>query len=726
MVNPDINLYVFGPYTLNAREGILLRDGQRVPLQPKVFETLLILVKRHGHFVNKDELMQLIWPDTFVEEINLAKNISILRKTLANGDDSLEFIETLPKRGYRFVLPVQIIAEPEEAVKRVDAASLRQPESVPPQSAKRVNYRLAAMGVSLLLVAGLLAAYGWRREQKPAGPSNAVSNLRINRLTTSSQVFEAAISPDGQWLTYVLGESGHQSLRLKHIATERDIQLQPQFEGRYRGVNFSPDSQFIYFARREKNQSRNILYRLHRTGGESQSILEGVDSAIAFAPNGERFAFVREDPVSGESALIIAGKDGREERKLASRQSPQFYSVDGPAWSPDGKMVAVALGSDSDGFHYRVVLVRITDGQEKALGEHRWAWAMRVQWLSDGRGVVLAAREKNGTTYNQLWRLTYPDGEAHRVVADLHDYRNLSLTSDGKTMVTIQSEVRTNIWVAPLGPSGEAEAFKQITSAPTSQCGYNGLDWTPDGRLVYTAEVAGLYQLWIMRADGSQARQLTFNSVNNEDPSVSGDGRYIVYTSTQSGSMSIWRIDLDGSNPTKLTDGGIDLKPNCSPDGRWVVYSSERNGRRALWRIPIEGIDGPRPHQIIDKLTDYPVISPDGSVISCLYQDSAGAPRRIAVLPFDGGAPLQLFDLPLFIPRPAVRWHPSGMSLSFLDPNDNSTNVWYKPLSNAPPVRATNFDYERIFAYAWSRNGRHLAVSRGVINRDVVIIRGFD
>jgi len=723
MVNPDNNLYVFGPYTLNAREGILLRDGQRVPLQPKVFETLLILVKRHGHFVNKDELMQLIWPDTFVEEINLAKNISILRKTLANGDDSLEFIETLPKRGYRFVLPVQIIDEPEEAIKRVNAAPLRQPESVP--SAKRWNYRLPAVGASLLLVAGLLAAYGWRRGQKPTGPSNAVSNLRISRLTTSSQVFEAAISPDGQWLTYVLGESGHQSLRLKHIATERDIQLQPPFEGRYRGLSFSPDSQFIYFARREKNQSGNTLYRLQRTGGESQSILEDVDSAITFAPDGSRFAFVREDQESGESALIISGKDGREERKLASRQSPQFYSVDGPAWSPDGKMVAVALGSDSDGFHYRVVLVRISDGHEQVLGEHRWAWAMRVQWLSDGSGVILAAREKNGTTNNQLWRLTYPDGEAHRVVADLHDYRNLSLTSDGKTLVTIQSEVRTNIWVAPLGPSGKAGEFRQITSTPTSQCGYNGLDWTPDGRLVFTASDNDQRNLWIMRADGSQARQLTFNMIDNERPSVSGDGQFIVFTSMRSGTPQIWRIDPDGRNPKRLTEGNLDLKPDCSPDGKWVVYSSEHTGARTIWKISRVGIEGGPAQSLSDKLTNFPVISPDGKLIASHYQESADAPLRIALLPFDGGAPLRFFDIPV-LTRPTVRWHPSGQALSFLDQKDNSTNIWLQPLDNGQPVRVTDFDYEGIYDYSWSKDGRYLAVSRGVINRDVVIIRGFN
>src|SRR5258706_7423706 len=108
---PNKRLYTFANYQLDEGEYFLLRDGKPVPLQPKVFTTLLALVERHGHIVSKEELMLIIWPDTFVEEINLAKNISILRKTLSSDIAFQEFIETVPKRGYRIVCEVQEIIE---------------------------------------------------------------------------------------------------------------------------------------------------------------------------------------------------------------------------------------------------------------------------------------------------------------------------------------------------------------------------------------------------------------------------------------------------------------------------------------------------------------------------------------------------------------------------------------------------------------------------------------
>src|SRR5215813_12109327 len=96
----------FGPYRLDLLERILLRNGEAVPLAPKVFETLVLLVENGGHILEKDELLKKLWPDTFVEESNLAQNIFHLRKALANGAGGKHFIETIPKRGYRFTAEV--------------------------------------------------------------------------------------------------------------------------------------------------------------------------------------------------------------------------------------------------------------------------------------------------------------------------------------------------------------------------------------------------------------------------------------------------------------------------------------------------------------------------------------------------------------------------------------------------------------------------------------------
>src|SRR5215831_20792137 len=105
------HIYEFGPFRLDEAEHLLLRDGETVPLTPKAFDLLLALVERHGHLLEKDELLRTVWPDTFVEEANLASNISQLRKALGDGENGQRYIETAPKRGYRFVASVKEVTE---------------------------------------------------------------------------------------------------------------------------------------------------------------------------------------------------------------------------------------------------------------------------------------------------------------------------------------------------------------------------------------------------------------------------------------------------------------------------------------------------------------------------------------------------------------------------------------------------------------------------------------
>jgi Tol biopolymer transport system component len=431
-----------------------------------------------------------------------------------------------------------------------------------------------------------------------------------------------------------------------------------------------------------------------------------------------QIAFIREYPTQGEGALIIANVDGTGERKLILHKSPEFYSVDGPSWSPDGKHIAAALGNTSGGIHFQIVVAQVVSGAEQAIGSQRWEWAMRVAWLSDGSGLVIVGRRRGEGSNNQLWRLAYPNGAARRITNDLNDYRGLSLMADNKSLVTVQSETRSNIWVvSPI----EGNRAVKITSDSAGQNGRNGLDWSPDGRIVYTSLTNGLEGLWIMNADGSRRRSLTSNPSDNDNfPAVSGDGRYIVFASSRAGPSRIWRIDIDGGTPKELTKGDLDLRPSCSPDGQWVAYSSEF-GRGVIRKIYRVSINGGASLPLTDKLTDFSVVSPDGKLVACVYQEEVNAPRRVALIPSGGGAPIQYLDIPVF-PWPSVRWSPDGRSLAYLNPRDGSSNIWLQPLAGGASTKLTDFESERIFTYAWSRDGRYLACARGAINRDVVLI----
>ncbi|MCL4523788.1 MAG: tetratricopeptide repeat protein [Acidobacteria bacterium] len=152
------HLYVFGPFRLIPGEWLLLRDGVPVPLTPKVFETLLALVENAGHAMEKDDLLKRVWPDTFVEEATLAKNISTLRKALGEGEGGAEYIETLPKHGYRFVAAVQRIE---------DTAAGDGPGGTETFAGaargNRAKYAVAAIAVVSVALGVALVAWEWLR-----------------------------------------------------------------------------------------------------------------------------------------------------------------------------------------------------------------------------------------------------------------------------------------------------------------------------------------------------------------------------------------------------------------------------------------------------------------------------------------------------------------------------------------------------------------------------------
>jgi TolB-like protein/DNA-binding winged helix-turn-helix (wHTH) protein/Flp pilus assembly protein TadD len=161
--------YFFGDFRLDAGQRALFRKDDLVSLTPKALETLLFLVERHGRIVDKKELMEAIWPDTFVEEVSLARNVSILRKILSESEEGQSFIETIPKRGYRFVAPVQVAGEEPH---RTDSPALTPPEQPASTSAKRAWTGWAALAAIAVLVLG---TWYWRR----GAAQNAMAPPRI-------------------------------------------------------------------------------------------------------------------------------------------------------------------------------------------------------------------------------------------------------------------------------------------------------------------------------------------------------------------------------------------------------------------------------------------------------------------------------------------------------------------------------------------------------------------
>src|SRR5215813_9836489 len=264
-------LYVFGPFRLDTDERLLMRDGRVAPLPPKVFDTLLVLVENSGRVVSKDELMQSLWPETFVEESNLTQNISQLRRALGDGAAEAQYIETIPKRGYRFVASVQpsalngVSTEEEVAVNGHAqvaaelAAPPAEPEQTLPPGAEAATEKLSqkrSLAVAVLIgssVAIVIFALVVAHSRSANKSGRAFQQIKLIKQTSSGNVLLPTISHDGKYMAYVAEEGDLQSLWIRQVVVNSGVQVVAPAEVKFVGVAFSPDDNHLYYLTRAKS-----------------------------------------------------------------------------------------------------------------------------------------------------------------------------------------------------------------------------------------------------------------------------------------------------------------------------------------------------------------------------------------------------------------------------------------------------------------------------------------
>ncbi|MGH9943270.1 MAG: DPP IV N-terminal domain-containing protein, partial [Pyrinomonadaceae bacterium] len=579
--------------------------------------------------------------------------------------------------------------------------------------------------VALLVVCAAATAFGWYQfnsARRDAARTDAGA-MKITRLTSSGRAGSPAISPDGKFVAHVVEDAGRQSLWLRQVGTNSNQQILPPEEINYFGLTFSPDGRNLYLVR-GRNSYINELYVMPMLGGEPRLVVKDIDSAVTLSPDGQQLAFLRNYPDTGEAVILVANSDGTGERRVAARRQPDYFHR-GPAWSPDGRLLACAVTNQSGGLHYNVVGLSVADGREELISDARWADVARFGWLPDGTGLVLSAQEDSARP-RQIWLVPYPagGGQPRRVTNDFNSYGGLNLTADASALVTIEGELRAGIWVAPA--QGADTAATQVTAASGggggSNDGADGLAWAPDGRLVYVSSAGGERDLWVMNADGAGARQLTFG-MRAWGPQVTPDGRHVVFASKREGNMHIWRVDLAGGNQTQLTRGEVEFDPRVSPDGRWIIYEGLSDGKSRVLKV---SIDGGQPAPVLDRHAAAPTLSPDGKQLAYFYWDTRDYQSRLAIAPIrdDGtaGDPAKTFNLPM---TRSFHWSPDGRAINFVDTKGGISNIYRQPLDGGEPRQLTNFKSDLIFAYAPAPDGRRIAVSRGAVSRDVVLVEDF-
>jgi len=722
----DKRSYEFDSFRLEAAEYVLLRDGEVVPLTPKVFETLLVLVQNSGHVVDKNELYKQVWQDAFVEETNLTKNISILRKILSEGDGERTYIETVPKRGYRFVVPVReceseyngngskpvAVSKPTEIGVRPSTSSAEYIFS----QIKTHKYGFAALlGTLTLIIVGVV--FGLYKVWFKKKTTISLASAQITRLTSSGNVIKAAISGDGKWLVYVEGDGVYQSLWLKQVAVAgKATQILAPAAVAYAGVTFSPDGNYVYYTMIEPGSGTGTVYQIPVLGGTPRKLFRGIYGPVAFSPDGNRIAYFYW--INDEDRLLVANKDGTDQRQLVARRENEFlvYTFSAPSWSPDGKNILTTVGTFIPGQSMTVAVVSPENGAITPFSEQKFKRIDDIAWLSDGQGVLVSATDQFGPIgpggSNKIWQISYPSGNAQKITNDLNSYQTMSLTADSTSLASVQTETLGNLWIASMNDltnSAQITSGTHIAIYPT---------WAPDGKLVYALNSGGNFELYLLDPREGTSKQLTANSGNNIYPVISPDGRYVVFSSDRSGGLCLWRIDIDGSNPEQLNNQTSHM-PSFAPDGRTIVYQSQNN----ISTLSTVNIDGAEPRQLTRGNATSPVFSPDGKQIVCLHFEGPNSPPRISIIPANGGSPIKVFPEVSGFSSP-LRWTPDGRAILYGITRSGVTNIWMQPIDGGEAKQLTSFTSDRIHSFEVSRDGKQLVLSRGTRTSDVVLFSG--
>ncbi len=604
LLQPDSEIYEFRGFRLETAERRLSRDGKVLPLTPKAFDLLVILVRNDGRLLSKHELMELVWPNQAVEEGNLVNNIYTLRKTLdgsASAEESV--IETVPRHGYRFRGNVAVIAPPvapssplifqrvtvteiqtEEietdlpSTAEVEEISSRRllPAGRPEVSGRR--WKMLTGGAVAL--AALLGGAGWwmKKDRLPEGPPPKVRPLTGLR----DQERDPAFSPDGGRLAYAAKPPNQDNLDIFITApgelSPRRVTQTPANE-----INpaWSPDAKRIAFQRQRTGSDGQALYDIiirSLDDGAEKLVATAGEAGFDWSPDGKLFVLNNKlDPDHPLRLHLIEAETGVR-RELQTDST--IVGIDlHPKFSPDGKTVAFCRGAMNPG---DIFTVPVNGGPMRRVTTEN-ARVERLAWLPNGKELIYSS-DQSGVF--SLWRVPATGGPSTLIGGATGAPVALAVAPKGDRLAYQMVDSDLNIWKLAAG-SDRPELFVGTTQSDDSP------QFSPDGRRVaFSSNRSGSSQIWTCTADGSDQKPLTafVGHFVTGSPRWSPDGKWIAFDSNYGDFTDVFIISADGGEPKKMTDGiSINSLPAWSADGKWIYFCSRRSGTRQLWKVPVDG-----------------------------------------------------------------------------------------------------------------------------------------
>jgi Tol biopolymer transport system component/DNA-binding winged helix-turn-helix (wHTH) protein len=669
----------FGAFEINSQSGELRKNGIRLRLSGQPFQVLVVLLERPGEVVSREELHSALWPaDTFVDfDHGLNNAVARIREVLEDSSDTPRYVETIPRRGYRFIAPLADVppaaVNPSATESTVTAAhEITRPDvSAPPvlPSGKRaipIRLKLMLGAATLLAAVLLLGLYVMTRSTNaPAGDVNVVP---LTSYPGAEQF--PSFSPDGNEVAFAWtgGEYGLDfDLYRKQVGSEKAIRLTTTHAGSALGPAWSPDGRSIAYIRVGPDYSG--LYLVPALGGPERK-LSDISGAVydtpflSWSPDSKWLAFP--GPENSRSSGILPGAriyllnvETLDQRVLPYPSSTCTIAL-GPAFSPAGDQIASYCWDEAFGVGGIYIQSLQGDVVRKFLGLDGYFGGLT--WTSDGKSIVYSLN-------SCLWRVAVMGGLPQKLQF-AQNANAPTVTRVGGRLAYAQQNSwgnQLNIWRLDL--SAPDKAKKALVKVISSSRGQEEPRISPDGmRIAFESVRSGNMEIWVSDRDGSNLIQLTsFGGPMTGTPRWSPDSRRIVFDSRASGHVELYVVDADGGPARHLPTGTPDAaEPSWSHDGRWIYFSVSEK-KKGIWKVPAEGGAA---IQLTADQADVPQESFDGSRV---FYESNFHLRSASVNGGDGQEyskigttqGLWLID----------RWTPAPNGIYFLDGSKRPTTL---------------------------------------------------
>jgi eukaryotic-like serine/threonine-protein kinase len=540
-------------------------------------------------------------------------------------------------------------------------------------------------------------------------------SFSLTPMTTSEDAGTSAISADGKYLAYLRREAdGKRGVWLRQLSTNTTSQVISPSDSAYTELQFGPESNYIYFRALAQDKPGSYdLYRIPFLGGTSERLARDLDSRPYFSPDGKRFSFLRmHSPQPDQSQILSMSANGSGESVLATGKTHDFVAA---AWSPDGQKIAI--GRENQGENpWDIKILNLgsnTTRQLLALPDLTYEPA-DMAWLPSGRGLVLIYHSiADGR--QQLAYISYPGGEFHKITNDAFTYRGISLTADGKTLVSNTIRSQDTVQVYPAG--GPIDDVHGISLGHA-----NWLDWFDNNHVISFGQEQGISLVEV--PGGSRSELLHVQDLQSYDGHKCG-AQAIAFTGAETAHPSlshIYEVDVHGANLRRLSRGDEDQYFRCTPDGVWLIYHDFTDG--STKKVARSG----GPAQILvpgslrpDNQFD---LSEDGkSLLVNLHSGDELALNSVAI---ENGRVTRKF-----VVRPDASYltrMPGGTAVAYTSAEKGVINIWTQPLAGGPATPLSKFVQgtgasKSLYGFAWSPDGKQLAVVRVAVSSDVVMLQ---